>query len=410
MFKKLSLGIFTLAIATVPTFNAAAQEVVPSKPIRGAQQRVAANRLTRNRIFSNLGQEYTDFKNMLQSRYGLDYALDVSYMPQYGAPSGKKTAFQTIVAPSVTWEAFNNQYGTGILNASYNMVRYSGSNGQKIGDRIGVATEINDNEDLANSLSELYFSYQLPNEWNWLTVALGQFPFYNFDGTIYDSNQQVNFINYALSQNASSTYPTSSLGGYIQITPNEQWTLAVGGQDATNTEGDGMVFSHLKDNHYATFASVSYTPVIKGLGSGQYSVMVYNMPATFKQPQTTNGWSLNANQALGKKLALFARINGVSGSQTEVDQSYVLGMVYNNPLDRNPLDQIGFAAAYNKINETSVGQNLSHSAETVLEGYWAWGVSKWMTLTPDIQFYFNPATNAKSDHATVVSLRASVFF
>ena len=171
-----------------------------------------------------------------------------------------------------------------------------------------------------------------------------------------------------------------------------------------------MVFSHLKDNHYATFASVSYTPVIKGLGNGQYSVMVYNMPATFKQPQTTNGWSLNANQALGKKLALFARINGVSGSQTEVDQSYVLGMVYNNPLDRNPLDQIGFAAAYNKINETSVGQNLSHSAETVLEGYWAWGVSKWMTLTPDIQFYFNPATNAKSDHATVVSLRASVFF
>ncbi len=33
-----------------------------------------------------------------------------------------------------------------------------------------------------------------------------------------------------------------------------------------------------------------------------------------------------------------------------------------------------------------------------------------MTLTPDIQFYFDPATNPKSDHATVVTLRATLFF
>lgn len=108
--------------------------------------------------------------------------------------------------------------------------------------------------------------------------------------------------------------------------------------------------------------------------------------------------------------AFSAESTGVSGNQEEIDQSWVLGMVYNNPLDRNPLDQIGFAGAYNKINEEAVGQKLNHSAEKVLEAYWAWGVSKWMTLTPDIQFYFDPATNPKSDHATVVTLRATLFF
>lgn len=33
-----------------------------------------------------------------------------------------------------------------------------------------------------------------------------------------------------------------------------------------------------------------------------------------------------------------------------------------------------------------------------------------MTLTPDIQFYIDPAENPKSDYATVVSLRATFFF
>ena len=369
MKKPLGLLMFTTfigAFAALPETAAAqtasdcATQNCLNAP-RSAQQRVAAGTVRRNHTFSDFAQEYTDFKDFLQKEYGFGYAVDVSYMPQYGAPNGKKTAFQTMVYPSITWETFNNEYGTGTLNVAYNMARYSGRSAEAVGDRIGVVTGINDYTSLSNSFDELYYSYQLPGDWNWLTVALGQFPLYNWDGSAYDSNQQVNFINYALSQNASSTYPTASLGGYVQIAPNDEWTIAVGAQDATNTEGDGIVFTHLKDDHYATFASVAYTPTIKNLGAGQYSVMVYNMPATFKQPQTTNGWSLNVSQDLGEKWAVFGRINGVSGSQTDIDQSYVLGVVLNNPLDRNPLDQIGFAGAYNKINKQSVGEPLALS-------------------------------------------------
>ena len=87
-----------------------------------------------------------------------------------------------------------------------------------------------------------------------------------------------------------------------------------------------------------------------------------------------------------------------------------MGFAVNNPFNRNSLDQIGFAGAYNKINEDAVGEELSHKAETVLEAYCSSVISQWMTITPDIQFYFNPAQNPKSDHATVFSLRASLFF
>ena len=48
------------------------------KKTRSAQQRVAANQIRRNHLFSDLGQSYTDFKNKLNKDYGFDYAVDVS--------------------------------------------------------------------------------------------------------------------------------------------------------------------------------------------------------------------------------------------------------------------------------------------------------------------------------------------
>lgn len=414
------LGISLLALGLNLPTEAAAQtatvydsqqslqnEINKSK---SAKERIASNRVRRNHTFSDFGQAYTDFKNRLNKDYGFDYSVDISYMGQRAAPNGKKNSMQTYIYPSITWTTFNNEYGTGTLNAAYTIIRYGGKNGSWLGNRIGVQTGINDYTTAQNSFDELYYSYQLGGKWNWLTLGLGQFPLYNFDGSAYAANQQVNFINYALSQNGSSTYSTAGVGLYAQIAPNEDWTFVFGGQDATDIDGTSVQLNNFSDEHYTSFASLFYTPTIKGLGAGQYSVMLYNVPGVKKQPETTNGWSLNISQDLGEKLAIFGRVNGVSGHTATINQSYVLGAVYNNPLDRNPLDQIGLAFAYNKIDEDAVGSKLNHDSEKIIEGYWAWGISKWMTLTPDIQFYIDPASNPKSDYATVFTLRSTFFF
>lgn len=377
---------------------------------KSAQQRVAVNQTRRNHSFSDFGKDYSDFKNWLSKEYGFDYSVDVSYLAQHGAPNGKQAGFQTIIYPTFSWTTFNNEYGTGTLTAAYNIVRYGGAQASTIGTNIGVATDINDYTSPSNSFDELLYTYQLGGSWNWLTIGLGQFPMYNFDGSAYNSNQQENFINMALSQNASSTYSTAGVGTYVQVAPNSDWTFVLGAQDATNVDGISVRVNDLNEEHYATFGSIAYTPTIKGLGTGQYSVLLYNMPGVKEQTQTTNGWSLNLSQNFGEKLNIFGRVNGVSGNVADINQSWVIGGVYNNPLDRNPLDQIGLAFAYNKLDEKAIGQKLNSNSEKVIEAYWAWGVSKWMTLTPDIQFYIDPAENPKSDYATVVSLRATFFF
>lgn len=377
-------------------------------PNRGATGR--ANAAVHKISFSELGKEYSDWKNYLDNEHGFNYSVDVSFMPQYGAPSGKTTAWQTIVAPSFAWTNFDNEYGTGTLNFAYNIVRYSGSQAEKIENNIGVVTPINDYDTKSTSFNELYYSYQLPDKWNWLTLALGQYSFYNFDGTAYNSNQQINFINYSLSQNGSASYSIAGLGGFVQITPNKDWNFAFGAQDASNIDAVSVRFNRLKDKHYATFVYGAYMPTITSVGQSEISVLLYNQPWVKEQQQTTNGWSINLSQNVGEKWSFFGRINGVSGNMMDIKQSWVLGGVYNNPINRNPLDQIGLAFAYNKIDEKAVGNKLSNKREKIVETYWTWGVSKWVAITPDVQFYIDPAQNAKSDYGTAVSLRATLFF
>lgn len=356
-----------------------------------------------------MGEDYSAFKNYLSNKYGFSYNLDYSLMLQRTSPSGRYNAVQSYLSPSIAWTNFNNEYGTGTLNIGYSSIFYGHHDAADIAGNSGFVTPINDETDAEQEFSTLYYTYQLPHRYNWLTFGVGQYTLYNFDGTDYDNNQQVNFINYSLSQNGSATYSDAGLGAYIQATP-DNWLLVAGFQDATNIESPSIRFNHLDDKHYTTFAQIGYNPYIKGWGSGQYSVMFYNQPAVKEQPQTTNGWSINMQQNFGKKFALFGRINGVSGQMSSIKNSYVGGMVYNNPFDRNSLDQFGLAYAYNDISAAAVGQNLQDNGEHVIEAYWALGLSKWATLTPDFQFYIHPALNTKSDYGTAASLRLSVFF
>lgn len=361
-------------------------------------------------VAEETGGSYQDFKNSLIKKYGFNYSMDTSVLAQRTAPNGENNAVQMYLYPEFQWTTFDNRYGTGVLNFAYTVIRYGNHNAADIGSNAGFVTGINDYTDGENQFNELYYTYQPNGKWNWLTAALGQFQLSDFDGTNYDENQQVNFLNDSLAQNASASYASAGLGGYVQIAPDSEWTFALGAQDATNINAPSIRANHLNDGHYTTFGYVSYTPMVKGLGAAEISLLLYNQPNVEEQPETTNGWSLNLSQNVGEKWSFFARINAVSGSMEEIRQSWVLGGVYNNPLDRNPLDQIGLAYAYNKIDEAAVGEPLQHKSEQVIEAYWAWGIGDMLTVTPDIQLYINPALNQKANYGVATGIRATVFF
>ncbi len=370
---------------------------------------LSSNALAAPYAYQRLSDDYSAFKQKLKDNYGISYELDYSVMFQRTAPSGKNNAVQSYLYPAITWTTFDNKYGTGTLNFAYDSIYYGHHNADDLANNSGFVTSINDFPNKSQEFAELYYTYQLPDKYNWLTLGLGQYSLYSFDGGSYNSNQQATFINYSLSQNATATYTTAGVGAYVQLTP-EDWTFTFGAQDASDVDATSVRVNSLDDKHYLTFGSISYNPTINGLGQGQYSVLFYNQPSVSEQPETTNGWSVNLQQSLNEKFALFGSLSGVSGSVATINQSYTVGAVYNNPLDRNELDQIGLAYAYNHIDEDAVGSPIFHDAEQVVEAYWAWGVGKWATITPDIQMYINPALRQGSDYGFASTLRFSVFF
>ncbi len=355
-------------------------------------------------------KKYADFKSWLNDKTGLTYSLDISFLGQRGAPNGKGTSWQTQYYGTANWDAFQSDvWGSGSVQIAYTAVRYWGVNARVLSNRIGVISPINDYTTNTNSFDQLSYTHQLPGKLDGVSVTIGQFPIYNFDGGSYDSNQQINFLNYSLSQNGSSTYPTASLGGYVTVSPNDIWSFSVGFQDANNVSGETISLHKFGKGRFTSFGSVTYSPTIDGWGDGSYSLMVYNQPGVWEQPGTSTGWSLNLQQSLGDKLTVFARMNGAANSPETIQQSYVLGIVYNNPFNRNALDQIGFAGAVNKLNK-SVDGSGTRSVENVLEAYWAWGISNFMTITPDIQFYINPGADTDQTTATAASVRMTLMF
>jgi len=357
-----------------------------------------------------LQQDYANFKNWLSQKAGLTYSLDISFLGQRAAPNGKGTPWQTQYYGTANWDMFkSDKIGSGSLQIAYTAVRYWGKSAQNINNRIGVISAFNDYTTTANYFDQLSYTHQLPGALDGLSVTIGQFPIYNFDGGTYNSNQQINFLNFSLSQNASETYPTASLGAYATFAPDDLWSISAGFQDAHNISGETISLHKFGKGKYTAFGSVTFSPKIEGLGQGTYSLLYYYQPDVSEQPGSSNGWSLNLQQNIGAKWAVFGRINGAANSPVSIRQSYSLGVVYNNPFNRNALDQIGLAGAVNKLNKRINGAG-TRSVENVLEAYWAWGVSNFMTITPDIQFYVNPGANPDHHTATVSSIRATLMF
>ena len=101
MKKKLLLTCSLVLLLNFPV--QASDNLTPIPNSKSAAGRILKAKQHHQLTFSEIGNKYINFKDFLEKKYGLNYSLTTSFMPQYGSPSGKSTAFQTIVYPAITW-------------------------------------------------------------------------------------------------------------------------------------------------------------------------------------------------------------------------------------------------------------------------------------------------------------------
>jgi porin len=357
---------------------------------------------------TDLDAEYSAFKTRTAKATGLSWAMDLSYLQQWGWSNGGSPAGQVLATPSIDWTLFRNSaIGTGSAQLAYTAVRYgTNQSAADVQGDLGLITPINDYPARQNIFAQLTYTHSLPGDK--VHVSLGQYPFYNFDGNQYLTNQQHNFNNYVLAQNGSATYPIAGLGAYVQVNATSQLQFAAGFQDASNITGATLSTQGFGDYGYAWFGYAQWTPAFKGLGSSRYSITYYQVPTVPAQSRST-GWSVNAVQNLSDSWAVFGSANGASGYVTRIRSSCALGVAMNNPLQRSPTDQIGLAFGYGIASPPPTNPSGARN-EKIIEAYWNWTFAKALLLTPDAQYVRDPALDPSSDSAWVLSLRATFMF
>lgn len=406
------MNISKIAAALLFVCGAGAADVWAQTDGTGVQsrhgRRLAQRHIIENHPFSSIGQTYIDFKNKTAEDLGLQFGLDASYLLQRGAPGGKQTSIQSIYYPYANWTLFKDRAaGSGEINFSYNLSHYWGLSGSALQERLNVASAQNDYTSNQEIFFQLSYTHTLPGQWDWLSFTAGQFPISNFDGTNYLDNQQTALMNFALSQNASSAYPSASMGAYVQA-QNDLFTAAAGYQDASNVSGKNIRLSTAFDGKYTAFASLAWTPSFK-IGAGQYSFLYYYQPSVSAQPENVNGWSFNAQQNIGEKWAVFARANGSSGGATGIKNSYAAGAALLNPFERNPQDALIAGAVYNRLSAKGLGYPAEmRTGETALEIQYVFGIGKFITISPDLQFYPKAGLNPGQGVVTVAGIRTTL--
>ena len=256
----------------------------------------------------------------------------------------------------------------------------------------------------------MIYTHTFPDGWSWLAVTLGQYTFSAYDSSQYAGNEQTNFISYPLSQNATQTYPNGGLGAYAQAaTPDQQFTLAGGFQGATNVNANRLSTPGFSAGKHAYVIAGEWAP--KLLGGRGYSLIGYSQPSVPQQPSDTItlGVSFNGVQKIDKKWGLFLRANGASGTAIPIEASVAWGGIYNNPLERNKLDQAGLGIFWDKTNLKAVAQP-ARNEEWGAELYYSYTIFKGLRLTPDVQLYFDPALKPGAGPSAIFTIRTTALF
>ncbi len=352
---------------------------------------------------------YLAWKANVLKETGFRYAMDVSLLQQWGLSGGGSPSLQVMLTPSFNWEVFSHStWGSGSLQFAYNAApNYpTRQDAAEIQSRLGMLTAINDMASRLLQFPQLTYTQTSPG--NAVSVGLGQYPFYNFDGNQYLANQQLNFNSYIFAQNGASTYPLAGLGAFLQWNVTGTVQVAAGFQGANNLAGQTLSADQWGNDGLAWFGYAQWTPKVAGLGTSQYSVSWFSTPGVPAQADS-RVWSLNAVQNVGPDWAVFARANRAIGFASSIRGSWALGAARNNPLGRNRGDQVAIAVGMSAAAPPPANPAGARN-EGIVETYWNWALLGGLVLSPSAQLVLDPAFDRSRDHAWVLGLRATMLF
>jgi high affinity Mn2+ porin len=279
---------------------------------------------------------------------------------------------------------------------------------------------------------------------NRLTLQAGKFSVGDvFDGNSYAKDTRKDFMNWSIWAPGAFDYAADRLGltyGVSAELNQKQWALRGGYflMDAVSNSNNfdtlvgrrGQYVAEL-ETRYSLFSRPGKLRTIGWVSSafsGSYRETLDNPALNLDIAQTRAGrlkygYVFNVEQAISDDIGLFGRWSWNNGkteimSFTDIDASLSLGTSIKGTRWGRPDDTIGIGGAINSISRDHrdflaagglgplIGDGqLNYRKERILETYYAYALTKQLTLTADYQFITNPAYNADRGPVHVFSGR-----
>jgi porin len=247
----------------------------------------------------------------------------------------------------------------------------------------------------------------------------------SFDGNRYANDETMQFLNGAFVNNPSIPFPNQGLGIMLLYNPIEPWYASFGvadsqadrGSTGFNTTFDG------EDNYISIFETGILPKFDSGNGplDGAYRFGVWydRLPKEILEDENARredtGFYLSFDQMLmnenkdandSQGLGAFARYGYSNHASTDVKQFISGGVQYRGLFEGRDDDVIAAAIGYGILPDNG---EFTKDSETVYEAYYNAQITKWLHLTPDIQYIHHPA-EADATDALVIGARVLMFF
>jgi len=261
-----------------------------------------------------------------------------------------------------------------------------------------------------------------------------------FDKNAYAESYMSSFMNRALNYN--QTLPaTLGLGAFVKVWPTN-WLYAQAAaidpdkDNDYNRRGTGGWHSAFHDSaHFRGFWEVGVLPqyIVKEALPGKWSLGWWYDASVKSEFRNTFGglfstrarnndvgfyvnieqmvWKENADPKDKQGLGVFARYGYAHEEVNRISDFWSVGAVYKGLIPERDKDQVGFGVAQSIMSDRYQREiNPRADRETVYELYYAYEVTPWLVITPDLQVITNPGGNNDARDAWLGGVRVKLVF
>ena len=230
-----------------------------------------------------------------------------------------------------------------------------------------------------------------------------------FDAMPYANTPRTQFVGAGLVNNASVPFPAAALAGMLLVEPLERWYFAAAGFDR---QSDAFDWSY--SGAFEEWMVIAETGVVVSMSNpdlcGSYSIGYWY--STFPGAPAGQGVYVGVAQELYREpgtedegLGLFARYGYADRNPSGIRHYWSLGGEYRGLVPGRDDDTLalGWAQAF------TPGGAFSAPYEGVFEFYYRAGLTKWLHVSPHIQYVANPGSS-DADDAWTLGIRGQITF